>query len=51
MRRQWERALKKAVDDPELYVEDSEVWTFHRVPPELLEDVFDLFDDVIEYDE
>lgn len=50
VRRQWERALRKAVDNPELFADDDEVWVFHRVPDDALEDAFSLFSDVVEFE-
>jgi hypothetical protein len=50
MRRTWERALKRAIDDPELYVDDEGIWVFRRVPPDLTGEAAELFQEVIEFD-
>ncbi|MEJ2255485.1 MAG: hypothetical protein P8X98_00515 [Woeseiaceae bacterium] len=50
MRRTWERALQRAIDDPELYADDEGVWVFRRVPPDLTGEAAELFQEVIEFD-
>lgn len=51
IRRDWERALKKAArneEDEDLYIEEP--WSLRRVPDELLGEVSDLFGEVIEFE-
>jgi hypothetical protein len=50
MRRTWERALKRAIDDPELYIDEEGVLVFRRVPPDLTGDAADLFQEVFAFD-
>ena len=46
MRRTWERAIRKHVEDSELY---GDPWTLHRVPTEDVEKAAELFQEVIEF--
>ena len=51
VRRDWERALKKAarnVDDEELYLEEP--WVLHRVPEDLVGEALELFGEVLSTD-
>jgi hypothetical protein len=51
VRRDWERALKKAarnVDDEELYLEEP--WVLHRVPEDLVGEASELFREVLSID-
>lgn len=48
MRRTWERALKRAAKNEEIYGEDP--WTFRRLPDDLMDKASDLFGEVIESD-
>lgn len=50
VRRQVERAIRKSVDDPELYIEEDEAWVFKRVPDELLDATYELFEEVVDLD-
>jgi len=48
MRRTWERAIKKSIDDPELYVDDPMV--FRRLPVPLMDKASELFQEVVEFE-
>jgi len=50
MRRTWERALKRAIDDPELYADEDATWVFRHVPPDLTDEAAALFREVIEFE-
>jgi hypothetical protein len=50
VRRQVERAIRKAADDPDLYIEEDGALVFRRVPDELLEATFELFEEVVDLD-
>ena len=44
MRRTWERAIRKHIEDNEIY---EEQWTLHRVPPNDVESAAELLEEVI----
>lgn len=50
MRHTWERALKRAIDDPELYIDDGGTWVLRRVPSHLTGDAAELFQQVLQFD-
>lgn len=50
VRRQVERAIRKASDDPELYIAEDDAWVFRRVPDELLDTTYELFEEVVGLD-
>ena len=47
MRRTWERAIKKAIDDPELY---GDPLVLRRIPTPLMDKASALFEEVVEFE-
>ena len=47
MRKAWERAIRKNIDDEEIFSEEYLV--MRRVPPDMIEYVEDLFQEVLEF--